>query len=286
MSPKTIGLTGGTGFIGRALAEALTLRGYEVRIFTRHEVLHPPEWIYDCDVIIHLAGAPIAKRWTGRYKRLIRESRIGIADRLYSALRLKPSRLTAWISASAIGFYGDSGENQLTESSLAGSGFLSEVCQQWEASAQQFDTLEGVRHVCIRTGMVLGADGGVLKQLKPLFSMGLGGRLGTGQQWISWVHLEDLVRIYLLAVDDHFASGAYNACSPSPIRQEDFAARIGSILHRPPFISTPSWVLKGLLGEMSHLLLDSQRVTPQKLIDHNFLFNHLDCRLALENCFK
>ncbi|MGE4170530.1 MAG: TIGR01777 family oxidoreductase [Candidatus Margulisiibacteriota bacterium] len=266
-----IAITGASGFVGQALTQALTQRGHTVLPLTRNDLAHPPSWLQDCDAVVHLAGATIAKRWTKTYKKEILSSRIETANTLFKALQHNPGRVKTWVSASAIGVYG--------------TGFLAEVCQAWEASATQFRGL-GIRSVCVRTGLVLGKNGGVLAQLIPPFNWGLGAVMGSGAQWVSWIHLDDLVALYCKAVEDNTLAGPLNACSPNPVQAREFAKTLGQALDRPVLLKVPEWALSLALGESASLLLDSIRVSPDPVLDPTFQFNHPTLLGALKDCLS
>jgi uncharacterized protein (TIGR01777 family) len=257
-------VTGITGFIGRKLGERLAGEGHEIVALVRDPGVRLPfpadlkGWdtkeISGIDAVIHLAGESIAaRRWSEAQKKRILSSRTETARKLGRIVKNPP----LLISASGIGFYGDRGEEELTESSPRGGGFLADVCEEWENSAKE---IGAARTVMLRTGMVLGRDGGALAKILPLFRAGLGGKLGSGRQWVSWIHLDDIVSLYLFALKNGGLEGAVNAVAPFPVTNEEFTKVLAKAVNRPAVLPAPSFALKLALGEMSTLLLASQRV--------------------------
>jgi hypothetical protein len=249
-----IAISGASGFIGRHLLESLARAGHSPHALTRGA---PP---MECDVVIHLAGEPLAQRWTAAARQRIRESRVAGTRNLVEALATLTRRPEALICASAIGYYGSRGDEILTESSAPGSGFLPDLCVAWETEAQAAEAL-GIRVVRVRTGLVLDARGGALPRMLPPFRMGVGGRLGSGRQWMSWIHLEDLTALLLFAVENRF-QGPLNAVAPHPVTNADFTRELARALRRPALFPVPEFALRLLFGEMADVLLDSQRVAP------------------------
>jgi len=281
-------ITGATGFIGQKLVSALLARGDSVNYLARRqsktissqaafhpwdgETLPPLNSVPRLDAIIHLAGEPIAQRWNPQVKDRIFRSRVDATRQLVSAiggLRHKPSVL---VSASAVGFYGDRGAEILTEGSPAGSGFLADVCLEWEREAQHAEEF-GLRVVCVRIATVLGRDGGALPQMLTPFRLGVGGRFGSGKQWMSWIHVNDLIRLFLFAADNP-VSGPVNGSSPQPVTNAEFTSTLADAVHRPAFFAIPRFALNLALGEMSSFLFDSLRVSPAAAQDAGFQFQH------------
>jgi uncharacterized protein (TIGR01777 family) len=273
-----IAISGASGFIGRQLLKSLATAGHSVHALSRHAPA--AESLREADVIIHLAGEPVAQRWTAEAKRRIRESRVTGTRSLVEALATLPRRPEALICASAIGYYGSRGDEILTESSAPGSGFLPELCVAWEREAQAAEAF-GVRVVRVRTGLVLDAHGGALPRMLPPFRMGVGGRLGSGRQWMSWIHLEDLVGLFQLAVESP-VRGPLNGVAPYPVTNSDFTRELARALGRPAVFPIPGFVLRLLFGEMADVLLDSQRVTAAaaEAAGFHFRFPQLDQALA------
>ena len=247
-----ISITGASGFIGRHLVKSLAQAGHSPRALSRHAP--PAESLREADAVIHLAGEPVAQRWTAEAKRRIRESRVEGTRNLVAALAALPRRPEALICASAIGYYGSRGDEILTESSAPGSGFLPEVCVAWEREAQAAEAF-GMRVVRVRTGLVLDAGGGALVRMLPPFRMGLGGRLGSGRQWMSWIHLEDLAALFQFAVERQ-VRGPLNAVAPYPVTNSDFTRELARTLGRPAVFPVPGFALRLLFGEMADVLLD------------------------------
>lgn len=288
-----ITLTGATGFIGRHLAGALIARGEQVTILTRrpHPGANPRYVAWDAkstplletlrtDVVIHLAGESVAQRWTPEVKRRIRSSRIDSTRALVQALAAVRDRPHVLVSASAIGIYGDCGDEVLTEASKPGSGFLEDVTAEWEREAQQAETL-GIRVVNPRIGIVLGADGGALERMLTPFKLGAGGKLGSGTQWMSWIHIADVVALILFALDRADMRGPINATAPAPVRNADFTDKLAGALHRPAIFPVPVFALRILFGEMADVLVGSQRVLPRLALEAGYEFRFPELREAL-----
>ena len=261
-----ITVTGATGFIGRYLVQSLAKDGHSVRALSRAawNVFGgepPAESLTGADAVVHLAGVPVAQRWTRGNKEKIRGSRVEGTHHLVTALSTLAQRPEVLVCASAIGIYGDRGDEVLTEASPVGKGFLPEVCRDWEHEADLAEAL-GVRVVKLRFGIALGRKGGALEKMLPPFRAFVGGRLGSGSQWMSWIHIADIVALIRYAIDNPL-SGAVNATAPNPLRNRDFTRELGHALHRPAIFPVPSVALKILFGEMSEVLLASQHVLPK-----------------------
>ena len=277
-----IAISGASGFIGRNLLMRLAKAGHSVHALNRHEP--PAEGLGEADVVIHLAGEPLAQRWTAEAKRRIRESRVAGTRNLVEALAGLPRRPEALICASAIGYYGSRGDEILTESSAPGSGFLPELCVAWETEAQAAEAF-GMRVVRVRTGLVLGAGGGALQRMLPPFRMGVGGRLGSGQQWMSWIHLEDLAALFQFAVESQ-VRGPLNAVAPNPVTNSEFTRELARTLRRPAVFPVPEFALRLLFGEMADVLLASQRVAPGAAEAAGFRFHFPQLASALEGLLR
>jgi uncharacterized protein (TIGR01777 family) len=294
-----VGITGATGLIGRSLVTALEERGDEVVRFLRPSTLDvgTPAVRWDpangdvdtddlrratLDAVVNLAGAGIGdRRWSPARKHEILESRIAATSTLARALNESGNGVAHFVNASAIGFYGNRGDDTLDETSPRGEGFLSDVCVAWEGAAQPLDAA-GTSVAYLRTGIVLDAHGGALRQQLPLFRFGLGGRYGSGRQWLSPVSLADEVRAVLWILD-HRLSGPINVVAPSPITNRDFTRVLASAMHRPAFFAVPHSALGLVLGsEMANeLVFASQRVVPTALIESGFHFEHTDAPSAV-----
>ena len=294
-----ITLTGGTGFIGRRLLDHLRAAGHEVRILCRSpktgippevelflwdamEADPPLESLEGAGAVVHLAGETVAQRWSPEIKRRIRASRVEGTRRLVDALARLERKPAVLVSASATGYYGDRGDEELTEDAAPGSGFLADVCREWEAEARKAAEL-GIRVVTPRIGMVLGPDGGALAQMVPPFKMFLGGQLGSGRQWMSWIHIEDMVRALAFAVENAGLEGPVNAVAPNPVRNSQFTRMLARTLRRPALFTVPERGLRLLYGDMAEILLASQRVLPRALEKAGFIFRFPELGPALKH---
>jgi len=294
-------ITGGTGFIGSALTRSLTDQGYEVTVLSRNpdsvekicghgikaldnlNQLKPEDTF---QAIINLAGAPIFDaRWSDARKQIIRDSRINLTMQLVASMARMAVKPELLISGSAIGYYGDQGDTVLTEQSATHKDFSEQLCTDWENEAKKAEQL-GVRVCLIRTGLVLAEGGGLLKRMLLPFRLGLGGRLGDGQQWMSWIHRQDWIAIARLMITDSSMQGAYNATAPNPVTNSEFARTLAHCLNRPALLPVPAWLLKILLGEMSGLVLGSQRVMPERLLALGFKFQYTDLSSALNQVLR
>ncbi len=285
-------ITGGTGFIGSALTKSLIEQGFAVTVLSRQPenvtkhcgaqvaVLASLKEIKPDDsyqVIINLAGAPIFDaRWSDARKQVIRDSRIGLTKELISCIECMSTKPDLLISGSAIGYYGDQGDEVLTEHSTTRTDFSQQLCKDWEVAAMQAEQF-GVRVCLIRTGLVIGHGGGLLQRMLLPFRFGLGGQLGNGQQWMSWIHRQDWINIAVAMITKPSMQGAYNATAPNPVTNLEFTKTLAQCLKRPALLPVPAWLLKVALGEMSELVLGSQRVVPERLLTagFNFEFNQL-----------
>jgi len=272
-----VAITGGSGFIGRAVAERLRAGGHSV---TAVSLRTPPgpEVFAGCQAVVHLAGEPVIQRWTAAARERILNSRIQGTRSLVAALRQQPPAVL--VSASAIGYYGSCGDEVLTEDSPAGSDFLGQVAVAWEQEARTAEEF-GVRVVTPRIGVVLGRGGGALAKMALPFRFGVGGRLGNGKQWMSWIHLDDLVALVEFLIATAAIHGAVNAVAPNPVTNADFTRELAVALHRPAIFPVPALALKVLLGEMSQVLLASQRVIPEAALRSGFQFRFTDVGEAL-----
>jgi len=296
--PSRILVSGSSGLIGSALLPALQSSGYEVVSLVRGaasgkgqvrwDPARPlaPEAISGFDAVVHLAGESIVGRWTEAKKRRIRESRVQGTRHLAEALAAAPQRPRVLISASAIGYYGDRGEETLREDSSSGEGFLPEVCREWEEAAEPAATA-GIRTVQMRIGVVLSGSGGALHAMLFPFRMGVGGKMGSGRQWMSWVHIDDLVGAVLHAIKTETLRGPVNAVAPTPVRNAEFTRTLASVLSRPAIFPMPAFAARIVFGQMGdELLLASQRVEPAKLLASGYVFQKLDLRSTLEGILK
>jgi uncharacterized protein (TIGR01777 family) len=286
-----IGLTGATGFIGSRIIDLALQRGHEVVAFSRDPKqtlsgcemrpfsLETPPDLHGCEGIIHLAGESVFGLWTRAKKQRIRESRVLGTRRIVEAIAALDVPPEVLVCGSAIGFYSDAGDAELTEAAPAGTEFLAETCQSWESAAL---AAARSRVVLMRTGIVLGREGGALRAMAPIFRAGLGGRIGSGQQWMPWIHLDDEARLALFAMENLDLRGPLNATAPWPVRNADFTRTFARTLHRPAFCHLPAFALR-LLGDFSHELLDSKRVVPAAATEHGFGFQFPELEPALKN---
>ena len=295
-------ITGASGLIGKALQACFAEKGYELLLATRSEPrkLSQIQWNADTgfraedlerldglDAVIHLAGEGIAGlRWTDDKKKAIRDSRVfGTRSMIETFDRLKVKPRT-FISGSAIGFYGDRGDDEMTEASPAGKTFLAEVCKEWEAESRRAEDL-GIRTVLLRTGIVLSKDGGALATMLTPFKLGVGGVIGDGKQWMSWISLDDVVGIINYALEHENVRGAVNVVAPNPVTNEEFTKTLGSVLYRPTFLPLPEFAVHMVFGEMGDaLLIDSTRVIPKRLADSGYVFKFKELNPALQHAVE
>ncbi len=273
-----VAVFGASGFIGTHLTAALSARGDEVRAGSLRDPLRAAQLAAGCDAIANLAGEPIAQRWNARVKERIESSRVALPRAFLEALAVTDGHPKVFVSASAIGYYGTSETRTFAEDDLAGSDFLANVCERWELQAGRAAEL-GMRVACIRTGLVLGTGGALARLLWP-FRLGLGGKIASVRQWFSWIHVDDLIGIYLMALDG--AQGTLNATAPNPVRNEEFTAALGAALNRPTPFPVPAFAVRALLGEGSTVLLEGQRVLPERTqrLGYAFRFPALEPALA------
>lgn len=295
-----IAIAGATGFVGSRLVEQLQAQGHQVVILTRspqqasnrfgsavvvgYNPLKSGEWqsaIDGCDAVVNLAGEPIAeKRWTPAQKRVMLESRQSGTEKIVEAIEQATTKPPVLINASAIGYYGTSETSKFDETSPAGSDFLAEVCTKWEAAAQAASAT-GTRVVILRLGIVLGENGGALGKMLAPFSAFVGGPIGSGKQWFSWIHRDDVVKLIIAAITDAKMQGVYNATAPNPVTMSDFAQTLGTVMNRPSWLPVPNFALEALLGEGAIVVLQGQQVTPKNTLAQGFEFQYPTLRPAL-----
>jgi hypothetical protein len=294
-------IAGGTGLIGRTTAVELAARGDEVIVLSRR-----PERAFGlpagtrvegwdarsagwasladgADAIINLAGENLSGgRWTEARKRRIRDSRVGAGIAVLQAVERARKRPSVLIQASAVGYYGPRGDERVAETANPGDDFLGRVCVDWEASTAPVEDL-GVRRCVTRTGVVLSLEGGALPRMLLPFRLFVGGRIGNGQQWLSWIHIADQARAILFLLDEEMARGVYNLTSPEPLSNADFARVVGQTMGRPAALPTPAFALRAVFGEMADILLTGQRAVPERLLQQGFAFQFPTARQALRN---
>ena len=291
-------ITGGTGFIGAALSRELVSSAHNVIITTRRQTdskekltwkppaLIPPDTISNIDAVINLAGESIASgRWTKTRKERIMSSRINTTRALVQSMQNVNPGPKVLISASAIGYYGPRGDEHVTEDTPPGTDFLAEVCKVWEAEALKAEEL-GVRVVLIRIGGVLESDGGALPKMIIPFKFFLGGPIGSGKQWFSWIHRDDIVGIIKYALENKSISGPVNLTAPQPVTNKEFSSALGRALSRPSWLPVPGFMVKIALGELGDILLTGQRVLPEKILKAGYEFEHPDVDGALRAIFE
>lgn len=278
-------LTGASGLIGSAAGAALVHAGQRVTKLRRAAAGDGPRWSPEdgsihlipagpIDAVVHLAGETIAQRWTPKVKRRIHDSRVQGTRLLCEALAKLPQPPRTLVCASATGIYGSRGDEWLDESSTPGTGFLADTCREWEAAAAPA-VLAGIRVVHLRFGIVLAKEGGALAKMLPVFKLGLGGRLGDGKAWWSWIAIDDLIRVIQLALTDEALSGPVNAVAPHPVTNAGFTRALGHVLHRPAIFPVPRFIIETVFGEMGReALLSSARVRPEVLLESGFVFHH------------
>ncbi len=293
-------MTGGTGFVGTTLTRKLVEQGHHVTVLTRKKVKSqgpekgithlegdpttPGDWqkqVADHEVFVNLAGASIFCRWTKTAKAMMRDSRILTTRNLVEALKDREGKETTLISTSAVGYYGFHGDEELDEHDPGGNDYLARLSKDWEAAALEAEQF-GVRVLMCRFGIVLGSQGGALGQMLPLFKMGLGSPLGSGDQWFSWIHEQDLINIYLFMIRQKNLSGSINCTAPVAVTNREFTRALGGALGRPTFMpSVPGFVLQLVKGEFGNVLLKGQKVLPRKLAMAGFRFQFPDVNVAL-----
>jgi uncharacterized protein (TIGR01777 family) len=295
-------ITGASGLIGKALQRSFAEKGYEMLLAGRSEPKNANEiqWSVDdgfreedlprlegLDAVVHLAGEGIAGlRWTDEKKKAIRDSRVNGTRNLVNTLADLKQKPKVLIAGSAMGFYGDRGDEILTETSRPGDTFLSDVCKEWEMESRRAED-SGIRTVLLRTSIVLSKDGGALATMLTPFKLGVGGVVGSGNQWMSWVSLDDVIDIINYAIENESLRGAVNVASPNPVTNEEFTKTLGDVLYRPTFLPLPEFAVNLVFGEMGDaLLIDSTRVEPKRLQEAGYKFKFSDLKSALENAVK
>lgn len=291
-------ITGGTGFIGRPLSRELRNSGHTVVVTTRQTsdskekltwnppAIIPSDIISGFDAVINLAGEPVAPgRWTKRRKELIMSSRIDTTLALVESIKKASSKPKVLISASAIGYYGGHGDEYIAEDTPPASDFLAKVCKAWETEAVKAQE-SGIRVVIIRIGGVLESDGGALPKMMTPFKLFLGGPIGSGKQWFSWIHRDDVIGIIKYTVENESVYGPVNAVSPNPVTNKEFSSALGKALHKPSWLAVPAFVLKLTLGELGGMLLTGQRVMPDKILKSGYNFKYTKLEDALKAIFR
>lgn len=287
-------LTGATGFIASHLIPKLQAAGHEIRTLGRRPVnglsfskwdasSEPEAGVFEsADAVIHLAGETVAQRWTDDAKERIRSSRIDSTRHLVEALSKVANKPKALLCASAVGFYGSRGDEILTENSARGSGFLADLADKWEKASRGAEQL-GIRLVNLRSGLILGTDGGAFPKMLQPFRLGAGGRLGSGKQWTSWIHIDDATSLIVFALGNADLHGAVNVTSPQPVTNADFTHVLGHVLGRPTVMAVPEFALKLALGDMAEMVFASERVVPAAAEAAGFHFTFPELEPALRD---
>jgi len=293
-------ITGASGLIGTALQKSLKDKGYEMLLASRKEAkdsrhiqwdaekgFSEPEKLEGIDAVVHLAGESVfGLSWSDAKKKAIRDSRVHGTRSVVAAISKLKDRPKVLVAASAIGFYGDRGDEEMTESSAAGDTFLAEVSKEWESEARRAEDA-GIRTVLLRTGIILSKDGGALGTMLLPFKLGVGGVVGSGKQWMSWISIDDHIRVINYAIENENVRGAVNSVSPHPVTNQEFTKTLGEVLYRPTILPLPAFAVSIVFGEMGdELLLSSMRVLPKRLEDASFEFEYPDLKAAIEQAVK
>ncbi|KAI3433684.1 hypothetical protein D9Q98_003493 [Chlorella vulgaris] len=299
-SAGTVVVAGATGLVGTALVKQLLSSGYSVKVLTRNVVsarnklpypglqfVAPAQWsqaVCGTAAVVNLAGEPIATRWTAEVKAEVKRSRVAVTSQLAAAINACPAdqRPKVLVNSSAVGFYGNSESQTFSEASQAGRDYLAEVCKAWEDAAAAAQT----RVVVLRTGIVLAKEGGALGRMIPVFSIFAGGPLGSGRQWCSWIHRDDVVGMILEAINNDSWQGSYNATAPNPVRMGELCSALGSVMGRPSLVPVPDFALRTLLGEGANVVLEGQRVVPTRAQEAGFKFQYSQVGDALRNVLR
>jgi uncharacterized protein (TIGR01777 family) len=292
-------ISGGLGFVGRRLTQFILDQGHNVRVvglrpkqditqnndfkYISADTSKEGDWqdaVAEADVIYNLAGKTISKRWTKSYKEQIYDSRILTTRNIVAAL--PENKTITFCSTSAVGYYGDRGEETLTENATSGDDFLAKVGIDWETEAFAAEN-KGIRVITARFGIVLGKNGGALEKMLPAFKSFVGGPLGSGRQWFPWIHMDDMISGLMFVTENENVRGPVNLCSPNPVRNQELAKALGNVLNRPAVMTTPGFMIRLAMGEIAGALLASQRVAPEKLLEYGFQFKFPDLKAALED---
>jgi len=275
-----VAVTGATGLIGTRLSAALRARGDEVTAISLRSGPPPLEALTGANAVVHLAGEPVAQRWTKGARERIRSSREAGTRGLVDAIAAADPRPGVLVSASGVGYYGSRGDELVDEDAAPGGDFLAQVCVAWEREAQAA-TRHGLRVVTIRTGVVLDRKGGALAKMLPPFRLGIGGPVAGGRQYLPWIHIDDLVGIYLAAIDNPAWTGPVNATAPEPVTNAAFSKALGRALRRPAFLPVPALAIRALYGDMAEIVTEGQRAVPRRALELAYEFGHPDLDEAL-----
>lgn len=295
-----VAITGGTGLVGKALTNHLIQAGHQVYILTRNSGVsqssnpkfiqwltpedRPEKELEGIDAFVNLAGATINSKWTVEYKQKIIDSRLQATDEVKRIIEIMPKKPSVLVNASAVGYYGTSLSKEFTEQSKKGNDFLADTVHQWESSAAEVNIM-GVRSVLCRFGVILDKTSGALPRMVLPYKFFAGGKIGSGKQWLSWIHIEDVVRGIIFAIEKTKVVGPVNFTAPYPVKMEQFGETLSRVINRPHWMPVPSFALKILLGEMSILVLEGQRAIPEKLLNVGFAFRYPELDEALKEIF-
>lgn len=299
MSNDHLLVTGGTGFIGQKLCPILVDKGYQLTVLTRNAnkaaTLLPPQVKTIGDLsqiaelptingVINLAGEGILdKRWSDKRKKTLLDSRVALTEELVATLVDSEHKPNVFINGSAVGFYGNAGDEFCAETAPPGKDFAAMLCKQWETAANRIKAI-GCRLAVVRTGIVLDRQGGALERMILPFKFGLGGKIGNGKQWFPWIHRDDFCRLIIFLLEDKRCSGAYNATAPTPVTNKEFTAALGKVLGKPTLLPVPGFALQIALGEASGLLLGGQNAPPKKALNDGFKFKYTTIERCLKDC--
>jgi hypothetical protein len=280
-----VAVTGASGLIGTRLSSALRARGDEVVGISLRSGPPSPVALAGCDAVVHLAGEEVAQRWTDKARERIRSSRVEGTRGLVAALAAAEPRPRVLVSASAVGYYGHRGDERLDESAPPGDDFLAQVCVGWEREANAAAEL-GVRVVTVRTGVVLSKSGGALAKMLPPFRLGVGGPVAGGRQYLPWIHIDDLVGIYVAAIDNETWTGPVNAAAPEPVTNAEFSKALGRALRRPAIAPVPAFAIRLLYGDMAEIVTEGQRAIPARALQLGYTYAHAELDEALADALR
>jgi uncharacterized protein (TIGR01777 family) len=280
-----VAVTGASGLIGTRLSSALRARGDEVVGISLRSGAPSPDALASCDAVVHLAGEEVAQRWTDKARERIRSSRVDGTRGLVRAIAGAEPRPRVLVSASAVGYYGHRGDERLDEDATPGDDFLAQVCVAWEREANAARE-QGVRVVTVRTGVVLSKSGGALAKMLPPFRLGVGGPVAGGRQYLPWIHIDDLVGIYLAAIDNEDWTGPVNAAAPEPVTNAEFSKALGRALRRPAVAPVPAFAIRLLYGDMAEIVTEGQRAIPARALQLGYTHAHPDLDEALAHALR
>jgi uncharacterized protein (TIGR01777 family) len=280
-----VAVTGASGLLGTRLSGALRARGDEVVPLSLRSGAPAADTIADCAAVVHLAGEPVAQRWTAKARQRIYDSRIEGTRGLVAAIAAADARPRVLVHASGVGYYGAHGDEVVAEDAPPGDDFLARVCRDWEREAQAAAE-HGVRVVAVRTGVVLSKSGGALAKMLPPFRLGVGGPVAGGRQYLPWIHIDDVIGVYLAAIDGEAWTGPVNATAPEPVTSAVFSKALGRALHRPAILPVPALAIRALYGDMAEIVTEGQRAIPKRPLELGYTFIHPDLDEALADALR